>query len=52
LAEAIWKEPDPTAVDARLNPLLSKLRRVLGADALEGRLTSIILAGPCQLYQT
>jgi SARP family transcriptional regulator, regulator of embCAB operon len=39
LAEALWREPDPAAVDARLNPLLSKLRRVFGADALEGRAT-------------
>jgi DNA-binding SARP family transcriptional activator len=39
LAEAIWEEPDPAAVDARLNPLLSKLRRVLGAGAVEGRST-------------
>ena len=31
VAEALWREPDPAAVDARLNPLLSKLRRVLGA---------------------
>ena len=39
LAEALWREPDPTAVDARLNPLLSKLRRVFGADAVDGRST-------------
>jgi SARP family transcriptional regulator, regulator of embCAB operon len=39
LAEALWKEPDPAAVDARLNPLLSKLRRVFGPDAVEGRST-------------
>jgi SARP family transcriptional regulator, regulator of embCAB operon len=39
LAEALWREPDPVAVDARLNPLLSKLRRVFGADAIEGRST-------------
>jgi SARP family transcriptional regulator, regulator of embCAB operon len=39
LAEALWKEPDPAAVDARLNPLLSKLRRVFGADAVDGRST-------------
>jgi DNA-binding SARP family transcriptional activator len=39
VAEALWREPDPLAVDARLNPLLSKLRRVLGADALDGRST-------------
>ena len=37
VAEALWREPDPAAVDARLNPLLSKLRRVLGADSLDGR---------------
>ncbi|MBV9830932.1 MAG: DNA-binding protein, partial [Marmoricola sp.] len=37
LAEALWREPDPAAVDTRLNPLLSKLRRVLGAEAVEGR---------------
>src|SRR5262245_39646225 len=39
LAEALWREPDPAAVDARLNPLLSKLRRVLGAAAVDGRAT-------------
>lgn len=37
LAEALWREPDPAAVDARLNPLLSKLRRVLGPTSVEGR---------------
>jgi SARP family transcriptional regulator, regulator of embCAB operon len=37
LAEALWREPDPAAIDARLNPLLSKLRRVFGADSVEGR---------------
>jgi pentatricopeptide repeat protein len=37
VAEALWREPDPAAVDARLNPLLSKLRRVFGADAIDGR---------------
>jgi SARP family transcriptional regulator, regulator of embCAB operon len=39
LAEALWREPDPAAVDTRLNPLLSKLRRVFGADAVDGRAT-------------
>jgi SARP family transcriptional regulator, regulator of embCAB operon len=39
LAEALWREPDREAVDARLNPLLSKLRRILGAEAVEGRST-------------
>src|ERR1700749_2263092 len=37
LAEALWREPDPAAVDARLNPLLPKLRRVFGADSVDGR---------------
>ena len=39
VAEALWREPDPVAVDARLNPLLSKLRRVFGAEAVQGRST-------------
>src|ERR1700751_3547313 len=39
LAEALWREPDPAAVDARLNPLLSKLRRVFGPEAVDGRST-------------
>jgi SARP family transcriptional regulator, regulator of embCAB operon len=39
LAEALWREPDPAVVDARLNPLVSKLRRVLGADSVDGRST-------------
>jgi DNA-binding SARP family transcriptional activator len=39
VAEALWREPDPSALDARLNPLLSKLRKVFGADAIEGRST-------------
>ncbi|MBV8951021.1 MAG: DNA-binding protein [Actinobacteria bacterium] len=37
LAEALWREPDPAAVDVRINPLLSKFRRVFGGDAIEGR---------------
>jgi DNA-binding SARP family transcriptional activator len=39
VAEALWREPDPAAVDARLNPLLSKLRRVFGSDTVDGRST-------------
>jgi SARP family transcriptional regulator, regulator of embCAB operon len=39
LADALWSEPDPAAIDSRLNPLLSKLRRVFGVDALDGRST-------------
>jgi SARP family transcriptional regulator, regulator of embCAB operon len=39
VAEALWREPDPAAVDARLNPLLSKLRKVFGGEAIDGRST-------------
>jgi DNA-binding SARP family transcriptional activator len=39
LAEALWLEPDPAALDARINPLLSKLRRVFGTEAVAGRST-------------
>jgi DNA-binding SARP family transcriptional activator len=39
LAEALWREPDPAAVDSRLNPLLSKLRKVFGTGAVDGRST-------------
>jgi len=39
LAEAIWSDPDPASVDAKLNPLLSKLRGIFGADAIDGRST-------------
>ena len=39
IAEALWREPDRAAVDARLNPLLSKLRKVFGAGSVDGRST-------------
>ena len=39
LAEALWREPDPLAVESRLNPLLSKVRRVFGPEAVDGRST-------------
>ena len=45
LAEALWLEPDPAAIDARLNPLLSKLRRVFGAEAIDGRSTLRLCLG-------
>src|SRR6476660_10582616 len=35
LADALWPEPVPASAAAGLNPLLSKLRRILGADAVE-----------------
>ena len=39
LAEALWPDGPLSAIEAGLNPLLSKLRRALGADAVEGRST-------------
>jgi SARP family transcriptional regulator, regulator of embCAB operon len=37
LAEAIWPRQLPTAADAGLNALISKLRKLLGAGAIDGR---------------
>jgi len=47
LAEALWREPDPAAVDTRLNPLVSKLRIVFGNEALEGRSTLRLQLSAC-----
>lgn len=37
LADALWPRELPTAKDSALSALLSKLRRALGSDLLEGR---------------
>jgi len=37
LVAAVWPNDPPPAADASLNALLSKVRRALGADAVEGR---------------
>jgi SARP family transcriptional regulator, regulator of embCAB operon len=37
LADALWRERTPTAVDSAISALLSKLRRLLGPDRLRGR---------------
>lgn len=37
LAEAVWPDGPPTAWDSALNALLSKLRRLLGADLVPAR---------------
>lgn len=37
LADALWPERAPTAVDSAISALLSKLRRVLGSERLQGR---------------
>jgi pentatricopeptide repeat protein len=39
LAESLWPGQPPAATGAALNALISKLRRVLGADAVPGRST-------------
>jgi len=39
LVEALWRSPDSATIDARLNPLISKLRRVFGPDTVYGRVT-------------
>ena len=39
LHELARRQTAPAAVDARLNPLLSKLRRVFGSDVVSGRST-------------
>ena len=37
LIEAVWPAGAPTAADVGLNALISKLRKILGPEALEGR---------------
>ena len=37
LVDAVWPNEPPPAADAALNALLSKMRRALGADSVEGR---------------
>jgi SARP family transcriptional regulator, regulator of embCAB operon len=39
LVDALWPNEAPAAADASLSPLLSRLRRVVGAAHLEGRST-------------
>lgn len=45
LVAAVWPDGPPAAADTALSALLSKLRRVLGAERLEGR-GSVLLALP------
>ena len=37
LVDALWPESPPSAADAGLNALISKLRKILGPETLEGR---------------
>lgn len=45
LVEAIWPDRLPAAADNGLNALVSKLRRLLGPDAIEGRATLRLVLG-------
>jgi DNA-binding SARP family transcriptional activator len=45
LVEALWPDQAPSAVATALNPLISKLRRCVGADVLDGRSTLRLLLG-------
>lgn len=49
LAEAIWPAGQPDAADASLASLLSKLRRVLGQELLDGK-TELRLALPADAW--
>src|SRR4051812_41422437 len=46
LIEALWAAAPPSDGDALLRPLLSRLRRVLGPDRLEGRATLTVTFPP------
>ena len=48
LADALWPEPVPASAAAGLNPLLSKLRRILGADAGRGPIERALAAADRQ----
>ena len=39
LVEAVWPGDAPAATDSAVNALLSKVRRVIGTDAIDGRAT-------------
>jgi SARP family transcriptional regulator, regulator of embCAB operon len=45
LIEALWSEEVPEASASALNALISKLRRVLGPDAIDGRSSVRLLLG-------
>jgi SARP family transcriptional regulator, regulator of embCAB operon len=45
LAEAIWPRQLPTAADAGLNALISKLRKLLGPGAIDGRTALRLMLG-------
>jgi SARP family transcriptional regulator, regulator of embCAB operon len=46
LADALWGDGPPAASDGALNALISKLRKGLGAEAVEGRTALRLLLGP------
>ena len=43
LVEALWPGDPPSAAEAGLNALISKLRKILGADTIDGRSTLRLL---------
>ncbi len=45
LADAIWPRQLPTAAEAGLNALISKLRKILGPDVIDGRTTLRLMLG-------
>ena len=46
LTEAVWAGTTASSHEAGLNPLVSKLRRVLGAEVVDGRSTLRLILGP------
>jgi DNA-binding SARP family transcriptional activator len=52
LAEALWPDGLPGSPDSALSALLSKLRRILGADVLSGRSTLDLALPPGTLIDT
>ncbi|BEP13835.1 hypothetical protein acdb102_21460 [Acidothermaceae bacterium B102] len=46
LAEALWPDQQPAAMDSALNALISKLRKALGPSSLEGRTHLRLQLGP------
>ncbi len=45
LAEAIWPRQPPTAAEAGLNALISKLRKILGPEVIDGRTALRLMLG-------
>ena len=48
LVEALWPRALPSATEAGLNALISKLRKILGAEVIDGRSSLRLRLGPDQ----